>query len=69
MKYDGNFGAVEEVVRRQFLELRFLVMKTCSYVGRAWWCANRFVVELSNFDGVMKRIKGFGVKDQDNDFG
>ena len=63
-KFAGNFGSVEEVVSRQFLELRFLVIETCSYVRRAWWCANQFVVELLNFDGVMKIDTGFGVKNK-----
>ena len=57
-KFAGNFGSVEEVVSRQFLELRFLVIETCSYVGRAWWCDNRFVVEVSNYDDTIKRVTG-----------
>ena len=63
-RFAGNFGSVEEVVSGQFLELRFLLIEMCSYVRRAWWCANQFVVELINFDGVMKNDTGFGVKDK-----
>ena len=57
-------------MRRQFLELKFLVMETCSYVGRAWWCTNRFVVELINFDGVRDE-KRYGIwgKEQKNNIG
>ena len=52
------------MVSGQFLELRFLVIEMCSYVRRAWRCANQFVVELINFDGVMKNDTGFWVKDK-----
>ena len=40
------------------------MIEMCSYVRRAWRCANQFVVELINFDGVMKNDTGFGVKNK-----